>query len=152
MFIRRYQSNDQTAVLALHEAALKPTGAFMLDPELDADLSQIESVYLQNKGEFLVGELDGVIVAMGAVKKIDETTAEIKRLRVHPDFQRRGFGQTMLTKIEERAKALGYTTLQLDTTPKQLAAIQLYEKNGYTKTAQRPGKYLELLIYKKILN
>jgi uncharacterized protein len=33
---------------------------------------------------------------MGAFKRISEDRAEIKRIRVHPDFQRRGFGQQML--------------------------------------------------------
>jgi GNAT superfamily N-acetyltransferase len=57
--------------------------------------------------------------------------AEIKRNRVHPDFQRRGFGQIIFNNPEEKAFQLGYKELCLDTTTKQLPAKKVYEKNGY---------------------
>ncbi|GHO82441.1 GNAT family N-acetyltransferase [Dictyobacter formicarum] len=39
----------------------------------------------------------------------------------------------MLAHLETRAAALGYQTLQLDTTTLQVAAQQLYRKNGFTQ-------------------
>ena len=35
-------------------------------------------------GEFSVGIIDGRIVAMGALKRLTDTRAEICRMRVHP--------------------------------------------------------------------
>lgn len=73
----------------------------------DKDLNDIENIYLKG-GDFIVGELEGKVIAMGAFKRKDEEAAEIKRMRVHPDFQGRGFGQAILEELEKRAKKMGY--------------------------------------------
>ncbi len=103
----------------------------------DDDLNNIEQVYLV-QGEFLIGEYQGRPVAMGALKPGEPGTgrAEIKRMRVHPDFQRRGYGQSILTELEHRARQAGYTCLYLDTTVGQTPAQQLYLKNGFTNSGQ----------------
>jgi len=40
-----------------------------------------------------MGLVLGRIVAMGAFRRTDSHRAEIKRMKVHPDFQQRGFRQ-----------------------------------------------------------
>ncbi len=97
----------------------------------DKDLHHIEHVYHHNRGEFLVGSYEGRIIAMGAFRKTSEKLAEIKRMRVHPDFQGRGFGQVILDELEVRTLALGYMKLHLDTSVVQVAAQKLYLKNGF---------------------
>ena len=101
--IRRYQPADNPAVWELHHRALGPTGAYFRDGIWDADLNDIPNHYLQNGGEFLVGMLDGKIVAMGAFRKKSTTLAEIKRMRVLPEYQRRGFGQAILNQLEDKS-------------------------------------------------
>jgi ribosomal protein S18 acetylase RimI-like enzyme len=51
-------------------------------------------------------------------------------MRVHPDFQGRGFGQTILEALEARARGLGYSILHLETSVLQLAAQKLYRKTA----------------------
>ena len=121
---------------ALHNEALAPTGAHVGNGVWDKDLHQIEDVYINNGGEFLVGIHDGQLVAMGALKRTSADKAEIKRMRVKPAFQRRGFGQRILKALEKRADALGYKTLHLSTTVLQEAAQRFYEKNGYTEISR----------------
>jgi hypothetical protein len=79
--IRRYQPGDNGAVRELHVLALQPTGAIWDDGPWDQDLENIEGVYLANRGEFLVGTQEDRLVAMGALRCIDDTRAEIKRMR-----------------------------------------------------------------------
>ena len=40
------------------------------------------------------------IVAMGALRPLDGRTAELKRMRVLPEYQRRGYGQRILDSLE----------------------------------------------------
>src|SRR5262245_27405544 len=129
--IRRYLPEDWATVIDLHKMALQQVGGYSENARVDADLDHIEEVYIQDGGEFLVGEYDGRLIAMGALRRTTKSRAEIKRMRVHPDFQRRGFGQEMLNALEERARRKGYRELHLDTTVQQIAAQRLYEKNGY---------------------
>lgn len=162
--IRRYESGDADAVWDLHERALRDVGAY--DEEfahLDADLRNVESEYLDAGGEpsdagrssgggsslggeFLVGEIDGEIVATGAVQptsavdhhESEDDTGVVRRMRVAPDHQGEGYGREMLEALERRARELGFERLVLDTTPRQEAAIGLYESVGYEEFDRGP--------------
>jgi ribosomal protein S18 acetylase RimI-like enzyme len=149
--IRRYQAADNHAVVELHHLALEATGAYFPGKWND-DLNDIQNHYLQNGGEFLVGTLDGKIVAMGAFRKKSITLAEIKRMRVHPEYQRRGFGQLLLNQLEAKAIQLGYRELCLDTTTLQTAAQKMYQKNGFTATGRGQVPPFEVIYYHKTLN
>lgn len=136
LFIRRYEPADRAAVRDLHDEALHDVGAHLGDGAWDADLDEIEAVYLRSGGEFLVGTLDGGVVAMGALRRTSEKRAQVTRMRVAPGLQGRGMGQRLLDEIHLRAAELGYETLHLDTTVRQTAARRLYEKNGYHETGR----------------
>lgn len=133
--IRRYEASDLTDVLRLHEAALRDVGAYVEEEGWDEDLQDIESSYLED-GEFLVGIYDGRLVAMGAFMKTGPGRVEIKRMRVDTDFQGRGFGQAMLSALEERAAEKGCGALRLDTTVGQEGAQRLYVRNGYQEVGR----------------
>ena len=124
--IRRYQDADNPAVWELHHRALEATGAYFPGKWND-DIDDIQNHYLNNGGEFLVGILDGKIVCMGAFRRKSDTLAEIKRMRVLPEYQRRGLGQAILNQLEAKAILLGYRELCLDTTTLQIAAQKMYE-------------------------
>ena len=149
--IRRYQDADNPAVLELHHLALEATGAYFPGKWND-DLDDIQNHYLNNGGEFLVGTLDGKIVCMGAFRRKSDTLAEIKRMRVLPEYQRRGFGQIILNQLEEKASQLGYTELCLDTTTLQVTAQKMNQKNGFTVTGRGQMPPFEVIYYHKTLN
>ncbi len=150
--IRRYRDSDKEAVRQLHQLALEPTGAMLPGgPWNDDDLNNIEKEYINNAGDFLVGVVNNQIVCMGALKKKTDSVGEIKRMRVHPDFQRKGLGQLILNHLEEKALQLGYNDLVLDTTTKQYPAQKLYEKNGYHQTGRTKYDGLDIIFYKKKL-
>lgn len=151
LVIRRYQAGDYEAVWELHNLALLDVGAHGGNGPWDEDLHQIETAHLERDGEFLVGLAEGCIVAMGALRRIDEQRGEIKRMRVHPEFQRRGFGQAILTALETRARELGYAALILDTTPIQVAAQALYLKNGYREVSRGRAGPFEMIYFEKQL-
>jgi GNAT superfamily N-acetyltransferase len=148
--IRSYKPSDNDDVCELHRLALEPTGAMLPGgPWNDDDLNDIQKNYIYDGGDFIVGTVNNRIVCMGALKKKSETMAEIKRMRVHPDYQRKGFGQKILNNLEEKARQLGYTELCLDTTTKQVPAQKLYKKNGYHQTSRASYAGLEIIFYEK---
>jgi GNAT superfamily N-acetyltransferase len=86
---------------------------------------------------------------MGALKHTSSERAEIKRMRVHPDYQGRGYGQLILDELETRARAVGYQTLHLDTSIFQIPAQRLYEKNGFREVGRDTYQQLEVILYEK---
>jgi ribosomal protein S18 acetylase RimI-like enzyme len=158
--LRRYTPADQEAIEHLHVFAIQQTGAYLGRGPWDDDIYDIEEVYLKQQGEFLIGECEGRVVAMGALKRTGPRRAEIKRMRVHPDYQGRGYGQLILDALEAHARAFGYQTLHLDTSILQLAAQKLYEKNGYIEVGRKilqqrvdgdSHQELEVIFYEKQL-
>jgi GNAT superfamily N-acetyltransferase len=162
--MRRYRPADHAAVLRLHHVALAQVGLRPGDGVYyDHDFPSMETIYLTNGGEFVVGVLaggpepgygtrdepadaadaeaagrwPGRLVTMGGLRRVDDDTAEMVRLRVHPDVQRRGYGAAMVLALEERARELGYRSLRGDTTDRQRAAISLYRRFGWRETRRK---------------
>ncbi|MGI9197450.1 MAG: amino-acid N-acetyltransferase [Candidatus Nanopelagicales bacterium] len=61
--------------------------------------------------EFLVAEIDGVVVGCGALHVMWEDLGEIRTLAVDPDHKRQGIGGRILDQLVERARDLGLTRL-----------------------------------------
>lgn len=149
--LRRYTPADREAVERLHVFAIEQMGAYLGRGPWDDDVYAIEEAYLNNQGEFLIGECDGSFVAMGALHRTSPERAQIKRMRVHPDYQGRGFGQLILSELEARARILGYKTLHLDTSIVQIPAQRLYKKNGYCEVGRDIYQNLAVILYEKQL-
>lgn len=57
--------------------------------------------------------------------------ATFGRFAVPPELQGHGIGSKMMDIIENRARALGFTQLALDTSEHATHLIKMYEKRGY---------------------
>ncbi|HOP64227.1 MAG TPA: GNAT family N-acetyltransferase [Spirochaetota bacterium] len=151
MKLRKFRPEDTDEIIKLHRMALLKVNVYRGEGVWEKDLFNINEVYLNNKGEFIVGVENGVIMAMGAFKKINGSTAEITSMRVRPDFQGKGAGKKILQYLEERARSMGYKTLILETDGKLTTAIKLYEKSGFTYTGNELIDGFNCLWYKKEL-
>lgn len=149
--LRAYQDTDHDAVWELHNIALGRDEAHPGNGPWDDDLHSIGEVYCEPGGCFIIGTLAGEIVAMGALRRLGETGAEIKRMRVHPNYQRRGFGQRILDELENRAQRLGIFHLRLDTTTLQTGAIAFYIKNGYAESGRQIISKFTVILFEKNL-
>lgn len=132
MLIRRFKEEDLAEVISLHREALTRVDAYRGDGIWESDLHNISKIYIENNGDFIVGVLNDHIIAMGALKKIDDPSAEITSMRVHPDLQGKGYGYQILHTLEQKAVELNYSRLLLETDEKLKAAINLYERNGFS--------------------
>jgi ribosomal protein S18 acetylase RimI-like enzyme len=152
--IRRYEPRDYARVFELHVLGLEQTGTHIDSWAHGVDLASPEALaatYLEGRGDFLVGELDGIIVAMGALRPFDDTRVEMKRVRVDPEYQRRGFGETIVVRLEERARELGASGVHLDTTTGQEPAIAMYEKLGYEEIGRASLRRFDIVLMEKPL-
>ncbi len=135
--LRSFRDEDAEAVWALHDTALEHAGVHGGHGPGEDDLRDVRGSYLDAGGDFLVGICDGEVIGMGGLQRLSSEECEIKRMRVHPDFQRRGRGRRILLALEERARTLGFRVARLDTTDGQMAARRLYESAGYRETGRR---------------
>lgn len=83
-------------------------------------------------GAFVLARSDGRPVACGGVQRIDDATAEIKRMWVDAGWRGVGLGARMLRRLELQAAELGHSRVVLDTNATLDEAIAMYERAGYT--------------------
>ncbi len=82
-------------------------------------------------GCFLVAYVDGVAAGCGTVRRMDDATAEIKRMYVRPEVRGRGVARRILAGLESAALELGYRRIVLDTGDRMPEAQALYRSSGY---------------------
>jgi putative acetyltransferase len=82
---------------------------------------------------FLIGKLDGVAVACGALRPMGPAVVEVKRMYVEEAQRGKGLGKQVLAELERRAAGLGYHAVRLETGQRQPEAVRLYEGAGYRR-------------------
>jgi GNAT superfamily N-acetyltransferase len=93
-----------------------------------------------DRGCFVVAEIDDLASACGAYRRIDDTTAEIKRMYVAPSARGLKVGAAIVAELEAAARTNGIQRLLLETGTHQLPALRLYEKFGFRR-CQCWGEY-----------
>ena len=73
------------------------------------------------------------IAGCGAIKEHQADFGEIKSMRTHPNYLRRGVGGLLLEHIIQTARDRGYRRLSLETGSGEafVPAIRLYESRGF---------------------
>jgi len=75
----------------------------------------------------------GVLLAIGALKHLDSSHAEIKSMHTAQESRRRGIGRAMVAHLLDAAARRGYTQVSLETgsQPAFAPARALYEQAGF---------------------
>ena len=124
-----FESDDARRLIAALDAELgalyPPEQRF--GPNFTAE--QIEG----GRGTFLIARQGGRAVGCGAIRLLDPTTAEVKRMYSEPAARGTGVGRTVLAALESAARASGVERLVLETGVHQHAAIGLYTGAGFTQ-------------------
>ncbi len=84
-------------------------------------------------GTFIVARLDGEAVGCGALRKLDATSGEVKRMYVSPRTRGTGIGKAILDRLTAHAIELGLRRLMLETGIHQQEAIGLYRSAGFSQ-------------------
>jgi GNAT superfamily N-acetyltransferase len=91
------------------------------------------------RGRLVVARLDSTPVGVGALKPIDETIAEVKRMYVRPETRGAGVGRAILGGLLEDARAEQYRTARLETLRFMTTALALYRSFGFVETPPFDG-------------
>jgi putative acetyltransferase len=84
-------------------------------------------------GTFVVARVDGRAVGCGAVRLLNESTVEVKRMYVAPEVRGRGVAKEILAHLEGAGRDLGARRSVLETGIHQDEAIGLYRRAGYSQ-------------------
>jgi len=143
--IRSFSTSDQAACLALYEHGL--VGGKISDNDTGFDIDHIAVAYMKDGNHFWVAEADKRIVGTIGVQHHDEGTGEIRRLRVHPDYRRRGIGTALLETAVRFCREQNYLKVTLDTYMERDPAIRLFERFKFKHYRTRTFGEKELVYF-----
>ena len=139
LVIRRMTPGDLDAakrvILGVAARLFQPDGADAFVERWWLRLTDVDDwprVYGPPRGTFLVALVDGRLVGTGAIRPIDDDTAELKRMWLLEAYQGRGIGYRLFTLLSEFARAAGYRQMWLSTDNiAQSRAVRFYERLGF---------------------
>ena len=125
-----------------------------MKPELEKQIKELEHKGLIRASTtswaslvLLVKKKNGTYRMCVDYRKLNEKTAELKRMYVKPAYRGYRLGAEILQRSLEMAKELGYEKIRLDTLDSMAKAIALYKSSGFYQIPAYRFNPLEGTVY-----
>ena len=96
------------------------------------ELQTLEEQYGNPQGALCLAFDESLPVGCVGVRRLDNETAELKRMYVRPASRGHQIGKHLLELALDAATTLGYRKIRLDTLPSMESAQQLYHSFGFS--------------------
>ena len=95
------------------------------------ELEALPGAYAPPGGVLLIARDDDTAAGCVALRRLDASTAEMKRMYVRETHRGTGLGRRLALEVIEAARKRGHGRIVLDTLPKLTTAIALYRDLGF---------------------
>ena len=95
------------------------------------DMDDVQANYFNAGGMFLVALSGEQVIGSGALRKLDDETAELKRMWLLEAYHAQGVGYRIITQLFDFARRQRYIRIRLQTSPEQVRALAFYHKVGF---------------------
>jgi ribosomal protein S18 acetylase RimI-like enzyme len=118
--------------------------------DFERELEELPGKYSRPRGCVLLARADGRVIGCIAMRPVDETVCEMKRLYVRPEARGLRLGRRLADSICAAAREAGYARIRLDTLPTMARAQEMYVSMGfrpipaYVFNPVQGTKYMEL--------
>lgn len=137
IFVRSATNKDCESIQKLVFSVLREYG---LTPEADgtdADISDIETNYINRGGLFeILEDADGKLLGTVGLFPIDAETIELRKMYFDKRLRGLGFGKKTLERMIEKAREMKFKRIYLETANVLKEAVGLYEKHGFQPTTE----------------
>ncbi len=136
MHYRLYVPRDFDSLYAIEEVCFETRFRFSRK-YMQKIISQSNSVTWIAEED---GQMGGFAIAEWA-RGASGTIGYIQTIEVAPDRRKQGIGRELLRRIEDSARAASAGSIWLHVDAQNLAAIRLYEANGYVREGREEDYY-----------
>jgi putative acetyltransferase len=106
------------------------------------ELANLPAQYSPPTGDLLIAKVDGQAAGCVALRSLDSSTLEMKRLYVKPTIRGLGLGKRLVEAAISTARRGDYAQLRLDTLGTMVSAQGLYRKMGFVEIPPYGKSYL----------
>ncbi len=139
--LRDYSPGDEKSVFRIVEEVLAEYGLCADPEETDADLRDVQAAYLSGGGAFKVIECDGRIAGSYGLYPTSNSSCELRKMYLLPEYRGRGLGNKMMEDAFYVARVRGFSEMTLETNSVLEEALNLYKKYGFSQYS--PSHYSE---------
>ena len=97
----------------------------------DEEVKHLQEKYGEPYGRLYLANYDKTAVGCVALRKLDDTCCEMKRLYVRSMYRGLHIGKILMERLISDARQIGYHHIRLDTFPFMQEAIQMYKRHGF---------------------
>ena len=116
----------------------------------DDEINSLQEKYGLPNGRLYIAYVNNQAAGCVALRQINDTECEMKRLYVRPEFSGNKIGEALVETIISDAKEIGYQFMLLDTFPSLHKAIKLYEKKGFCKIPPYNNSPIDNTVFMKL--
>lgn len=99
--------------------------------DFEGEMASLETLFSLPSGQYTFAIEQSHVAGGVGFRRLDEHTAEVKRLYVRQSYQGKGLGRRLMDNLLNKLKRLGYTRVVLDAVPPTQKAQELYELMGF---------------------
>lgn len=137
--IREYEENDKEQLIELWiKVSVEEYGYKEWEEEI-----KILGVKEYNK--ILLAVDEGKIIGSMAYKKVDNETAELKRVYLYKEYRGKGIAKQLYNEIMKMIKEENYKKLMVETWENFQSGINFYIKNGFKLVLKDDKRYVYML-------
>jgi putative acetyltransferase len=111
------------------------------------DVENYRHEYGPPDGLFLAILDEDALIGTGAIRRLDDKTAELRRMWLLESYEGRGIGFRLTQELFTFARTAGYRQIRLTTSVEQARAIRFYERLGFYRIErynESEGIFLEM--------
>lgn len=128
-------------------------GVSLCFQSFEGELAALPGKYSASRdGCLYLAEKEGSDVGCVAFYRVDDSTCELKRLFVRPQFHQHGIGRSLLQRAISDAEKIGYRWMILDSLARLKPACELYRSLGFSLIdPYNENPHDDVLYFRKLL-
>jgi GNAT superfamily N-acetyltransferase len=122
---------DLAAVQAIFREYVHSPQADLGFQNFEAEFAQLPGPYAEPRGCVMLVRRAGQIAGCAALRPVDASTCELKRVYLQASARGHGTGRALVQAMIDHARAASYRRMCLDVLPEFQTAQRLYEQLGF---------------------
>lgn len=122
---------DLPAVLAIFSEYVQSPTQDLAYQNFEDEFAQLPGDYAEPTGCILLARKHDAVVGCAAIRNVDGSSCELKRVYVQPTARGLNIGRLLVERLIMEATRIGYSRMCLDVLPEFLAAQKLYASLGF---------------------